>query len=113
MFYFAVLFYLIILDGRLGNTDDFATIPFHLVKFSAAHVVAKSIPVYSLTLSSQLFLHLIFLLFPFTVACRIVYANPEDLDSQAHKSSRPHISQKILFDSFQTVIVIVHRRRKV
>ena len=52
--------------GRLwGITDNFATIPFHLVLFSAALVeLAKSIPVHYLILSFPLFL-LLPLLFSF------------------------------------------------
>ena len=43
------LFYPITLEGRRATTDVFATIPFHLVLFSAALVeLAKSIPVHSL-----------------------------------------------------------------
>ena len=66
--------------GRLWViTDDFATIPFHLILFSAALVgLAKSIPVHSLTLSLHLFISLP-LLFPFIVLCRTVFAKPEDL----------------------------------
>ena len=61
-----------------GTIDDFATTPFHLVLSSAALVeLAKSIPVYSLILSS-LFFCLPLLLFPFTVPCRIVFAKPEE-----------------------------------
>ena len=52
----SILFYPITLEGRRGTTDEFATIPFHLVLFSAALVeLAKSIPVHSLILSSHLF----------------------------------------------------------
>ena len=65
------------MEGCLGTTDEFATIPFHLVLFSAALVeLAKSIPVHSLILSSHLFLCLP-LFFPFTVPSRIVIAKPE------------------------------------
>ena len=50
------LFYPITLEGCWGTTDEFATIPFHFVLFSAALVeLAKSIPVHSLILSSHLF----------------------------------------------------------
>ena len=71
--------YLITLEGRRGTTDDFATIPFHLVLFSAVLVeLAKSIPVHSLILSSHLFFCLPFLLFPLDVLCRIVFAKPKD-----------------------------------
>ena len=48
----SILFYPITLQGCWGTTDDFATIPFHLILFSVALVqLAKSIPVHSLTLS--------------------------------------------------------------
>ena len=70
------------LEGRWGTTDEFATIPFHLVLFSAALVeLAKSIPVHSLILSSHLFFCLPLFLFPFTVPCRIVFAKSEDLET--------------------------------
>ena len=78
----SILFYPIILGGRRGTTDEFATIPFHLDLFSAALVeLAKSIPVHSLILSSHLFFCLPLFLFPFTVPCRIVFAKPEDLET--------------------------------
>ena len=64
------------------TTDDFATNLFHLVLFSATLVeLAKSTPVHYLILSSHLFFCLLFLLFPFTVPCRIVFAKPEDLET--------------------------------
>ena len=70
------------LRSRRGNTGKFATIPFHLVLFSAVLVeLAKSIPVHSLILSSHLFFCLPLFLFPFTVPCRIVFARPEDLET--------------------------------
>ena len=51
-----ILFYPITLERRRGTTDEFATIPFHFVLFSAALVeLAKSTPVHSLILSSHLF----------------------------------------------------------
>ena len=76
----SILFYPITLEGRRGITDEFATILLHLVQFSAALVeLAKSIPVHSLISSSHLFSCLLsFLLCPFTVPCRIVFAKPED-----------------------------------
>ena len=63
----------------MAITDDFSTIPFHLVLGSSELVeLAKSIPVHSLILAFRLFsLHL--LLFPFIVLCRIVFAKPVDL----------------------------------
>ena len=67
---------------------DFATISFHLVLFSAAQVeLAKSNPVLSLILTSHLFFCLPFLLFPFTVPCRIIFTKPIDLETcQNHLS---------------------------
>ena len=80
--FYSILFYPITLGGRRGTTDEFATIPFHLDLFSAALVeLAKSIPVYSLILSSHRFFCLPLFLFPFTVPCRIVFAKPEDLET--------------------------------
>ena len=65
LFYSIFLFYPITLEGRRGTTDEFATIPFHLVLFSAALVeLAKSIPVHSLILSTHLFFCLPLFLFP-------------------------------------------------
>ena len=79
---YSILSYPITLEGRRGTTDEFATIPFHLDLFSAALVeLAKSIPVHSLILSSHLFFCLPLFLFPFTVPCRIVFAQPEDLET--------------------------------
>ena len=76
------LFYPITLEGRRGTTDEFATIPFHLVLFSAVLVeLAKSIPVHFLILSSHRFFCLPLFRFPFTVPCRIVFARPEDLET--------------------------------
>ena len=72
---FLFLFYPITLEGHRGTTDEFATIPIHLVRFSAALVeLAKSIPVHCLILSSHLFFCLPLFLFPFTVPCRIFFA---------------------------------------
>ena len=86
------LFYSITLEGRLGTIDEFATITFHLVLFSAALVEpAKSISVYSLILSSHLFVLLSLFLFPFTVPCGIVFAKPEDIETWPN-----HLSFRIL-----------------
>ena len=75
---YSILFYPITLGGRWGTTDEFATVPFHLDLFAAALVeLAKSIPVHSLILSSQLFFCLPLFLFPFTVP----YAKPEALET--------------------------------
>ena len=55
-YFYSILIHPITLEGHRDNTDKFATIPFLLVLFSAALVeLAKSIPVYSLILSSHLF----------------------------------------------------------
>ena len=52
LFFFSIRFYPITVEGRRDTTDEFATIPFHLVLSSAALVeLAKSIPVHSLILS--------------------------------------------------------------
>ena len=76
----SILFYPETLEVCMGTTDEFATIPFLLVLFSAALVeLAKSIRVHSIILSSHLFFCLP-LLFPFTVPCRTVFAKPEDLE---------------------------------
>ena len=80
--FYSILFYPITLLGRWGTTDDFETIPFHLVLSSTALVeLAKSIPVHTLVLSSHLFFCLPLLLFPFIVPFRIVFAKPEDLET--------------------------------
>ena len=80
-FYF-FLFYPITLEGHRGTTDEFATISFHLVLFSAALVeLAKSIPAHSLILSSHRFFCLPLFVFSLTAPCRIVFAKPEDLDT--------------------------------
>ena len=68
-------------DGHRGTTDEFATIPFRLVLFSAALVeLTNSISVHSLIFFSHLFLCMP-LLFPYTVPCRIVFAKPEDFET--------------------------------
>ena len=75
-----ILFYPITFVGLRGTTDQVATIPFHLDLFSAALVeLAKSIPVHSLILSSNLFFCLPLFLFPFTVPCMIVFLNQKTL----------------------------------
>ena len=73
--FYSILFCPIILEGRRGTTDEFATIPFHLILFSADKVN----PVNSLILSTHLFFCLLIRLFPFTVPLRIVFAKLEDL----------------------------------
>ena len=78
--FYSILFYPIALEGCRDTTDEFATIPFHLVLFSAALVeLATSIPVHSLILSFHLFFCLPFVLCPYTVPCRIAFAKPEDI----------------------------------
>ena len=60
-------------EGRLGNTDDFATSFLHFSLFSTALCdLANSRSVHSLMLSSHLFLYLPCLLLPFTVSCKMV-----------------------------------------
>ena len=82
------LVYTITLRGHWGTTDDFTTIPFHQVLSSSALVeLAKSTPVHSLTLSSHLFFCRPFLLSPFPVSSRIVFAKPEDLDKWPNQLS--------------------------
>ena len=81
-FVYSILFYPITLEGRRGTTDEFATIPFPPVMFSASLIeLAKSIPVHSLILFSHLIFCLPLFLFPCTVPCRIVFAKPEDLET--------------------------------
>ena len=76
--FYSILFYPIALESCRDTTDEFATIPFHLVPFSAALVeLAKSIPVHSLILSFHLFFCLPFALCPYTVPCMIAFAKPE------------------------------------
>ena len=79
-FVYSTLFYPITLESCRGTTDEFATIPSHLVLFSAVLVeLSQSIPVHLLILSSNLFVCLPLFLCPFTVPCRTVFAKPEDL----------------------------------
>ena len=71
--FFAVLFYLITLQGPRGNIDDFTTILSHFVLFAAVLVeLAKSIPIH-------LFFPLPLLLFPFTVPCKSSLINQNKL----------------------------------
>ena len=87
---FLFLFYPIPLQGRRGITDEFVTIPFHLVLFSAALVeLEKSISVHSLILSSHLLFYLPLFLFPLAVPCMIVFVKQEDFETWPnHLSSR-------------------------
>ena len=110
-----IQFYPIALEGHQGTTDELATIPFHLVLFSAALVeLAKSIPVHSLILLSHLFFYLPLLL-SFTVPCRIVFAKPEDLETwpdhlsfhfltRVRSSSNPPVAAWISLQTFSLVI---------
>ena len=80
--FYSIVFYPITLEGCWSTTDEFPTIPFHVVLFSAALAeLAKSIPAHSLTLSCHLFFCLSLLHCPFTVPCRIVFAKLEDLET--------------------------------
>ena len=86
--YMPSLVYLITFRGHWSTIDDFIAIPFHLVLSSAALVeLVKFIPVHSLILSFRLFFSLPFLLFPFTVRCRIVFVKPEDLEMWSNDHS--------------------------
>ena len=77
----STLFYPIPLEGRRDITDEFVTIPFYFLPFSAAPFeLAKSIPAHPLILSSHLFFCLPLLLFPLIVPCRIVLVKQEDLE---------------------------------
>ena len=85
---YSILFYPITLKGCQGTTDDFTTIPFHLVLFSAALVeLAKSIPVNSLIWSSHFFSVYLFFSFFLLLPCRIVFAKPEDLETWSNHLS--------------------------
>ena len=99
--HYSVLFYSITLEGRRGTTNEFATIPFHLVLFSAALVeLAKSIPVHTLILSSHLFFCLPLFLFPFAVPCRIFFAKPEDLETWPNYLSFRFLTRVRVFKAF-------------
>ena len=69
-------------ESRWGTTDDFATSFLHFPLFSTAlWDVANSSPVYSLMLSSHLFLCPPCLLPPFTVPCKMVLARPDERET--------------------------------
>ena len=88
IFSIPILLYSITSESRRGTTDEFTTIPFHFVLFSAALVeLAKSIPVHSLILSFHLFFCLPHFLFPITVPCRFVFAKSEDLETWPNQLS--------------------------
>ena len=78
--WFSILFYPITLEGRSCTTDDFVTIHFHLFLSSAVLAEpAKSIHLtQSLPISSSIYF---FFFFPFSVPCKLVFANPEDLET--------------------------------
>ena len=65
-------------EGRSGTTDHFATsfLHFFFLLFTVLWDLANSNPVYSLMLSSHLFLCLPCLLPPFTVPCKMVFTRP-------------------------------------
>ena len=68
-------------EGCWGTTDDFATSFLHFSLFSTAlWDLTNSRPVYSLRLSSHLFLSLPCLLPPFTVPCKMVLSRPDEQD---------------------------------
>ena len=67
--------------SRWGTTDDFTTSFLHFSLFSSVlWDLANSRPVHSLMLSSYLFFCLPRLLNHFTVACKMVWARPDDWD---------------------------------
>ena len=71
-------------DGRWGTTDDFATSFLHFPLFSTALLewdLANSRPVHSLMLSSHLSLCLPCLLSSFTVFCKMVFARPDERET--------------------------------
>ena len=82
---YSILLYPKTLEGHRDTTDEFETISFHLVLFSAALVeLTMTIPVHSWILSSHLFFCLPLPLFPFTVPRRRIvlkFARPEDLET--------------------------------
>ena len=99
--FISIIFYPITLEGRRGTTDEFTTIPFHFVRFSAALVeLAKSIPVHSLIMSSHLFFCLPLFLFPLTVPCRIIFAKPEHLETLPNHLSFRFLTRVRLLGSF-------------
>ena len=75
-------------EGRWGTTDDFATKVLHFSLFSTAlWDLANSRPVYSLMLSSHLFLCLPCLLPAFTVPCKMVLAWPDERETWPYHCS--------------------------
>ena len=87
------LSYPITLECRRGTTDEFATIPFHLVLFSAAPVeLAKSIPAHCFNIVFPTLLST-FSFFLFTVPCEIVCAKPEDIETWPNHLSFPFLTR--------------------
>ena len=75
-------------EGRWGTTDDFATSFLHFSLFSTAlWNLAKSRPVHSPMLSSNLFVCLPCLLSLFTVPCKMVLARPDEQDTLPYHCS--------------------------
>ena len=70
-----ILFCIITMQSRWGTIDDFSTIPFHHVLFSATLVYAH--PCLLFTIVSHFFFYL-FSFVSFIVPFRIVFAKPED-----------------------------------
>ena len=69
-------------EGRWGTTDDLANSFLHFSLFSTAlWDLPNSRPVYSLMLSSHLFLCPPCLLPPFTVPCKMVLARPDERET--------------------------------
>ena len=78
------------------------TTPLHLVLYSAAVAeLTKNIPVHFLVLSSSLhlFFCLHFLLFPFNLPCRIVFAKPENFEMSPYHLSF-HFLTKVSSSSY-------------
>ena len=72
----------ITLEGHRGTTDEFATIPIHLVLFSVTLVeLAKSISIHFLILPSHLFFCMPLLLLSYIVSCKTDFAKPKDLET--------------------------------
>ena len=76
-------------EGRSGTTDHFATsfLHFFFLLFTVLWDLANSNPVYSLMLSSHLFLCLSCLLPPFTVPCKMVFARPGERNTWPYHCS--------------------------
>ena len=69
-------------EGRCGTTDDFATSFLHFPLFSTIlWDLPNSRPVHSRMLCSHLFLCLPCLLPPFTVPCKMVWARPNERET--------------------------------